>query len=73
MRYRVTFIPRARGPFADRVVAETPELPRFEGGAVILTQPLDLDERQPSVRPAFMAWPLDMMSAVVVDRLDDAQ
>lgn len=67
--YRVLLIPRERGPFAQIVTCETGALPQFQGGAVILTEPVDVDDTAQEP-PAFQAWPLDLISSVVVRRLE---
>lgn len=75
MRYRVTLIPRAPGPFSQAQRIETPALPQFQGGAVIITDPVDTDtddeEQGSGPGPAFMAWPLDMLGAIAVHRIPD--
>ena len=70
MTYRVQLLPRVRGPFSEIVTCETPALPQFRGGAVILTEPVDIDDGAVEP-PAFMAWPLDAIGAIVVRRLPE--
>jgi hypothetical protein len=71
IRYRITLLPRQRGPFAEHVVVESGAPPRFEGGAVIVTQPKEGHPGKPQLdrTPLYMAWPLDTVSAVIVDEL----
>lgn len=54
----------------SRGVVVDDEPPRYEGGAVIVTQPVDLDDTA-QTPPAEMAWPLDVIAAVVVHDLGD--
>lgn len=67
--YRIALLPRAHGPFAGGLTVESPSLPKFMGGAVIVTLPVDIDEG-PVKPPAFQAWPLDMLAGVVVDLVE---
>lgn len=73
-RFRVVLVPRS--PVQAKVIVETIELPKFQGGAVIVTQPIDVNPAGPGPHPgerppSFMVWPLDTVSAVLVDELPD--
>lgn len=79
-RYRITLLPRDRVPLGgvrqrgvlpEHVIVESGAPPRFEGGAVIVTMPREGDPRKPDLdrTPLYMAWPLDTVSAVIVDEL----
>lgn len=75
-RYRVTFMPRVPGPFSQPLYHETSELPRFEGGMVILMEPVEVDQDDDDVQPVpplYAAWPVDVLGAVIVRVLGDVQ
>jgi hypothetical protein len=74
-RFRVALVNRM--PVAPSILVETPALPRFEGGAVILTSPVEIEAehfgnfdmipgRPAGTPPAFQAWPLDSIGSVLI-------
>lgn len=73
MTYRITLLPRARGPFAETEQLLSPELPRFEGAVVVVSYPIDVKDPIEGPAPVQFAWPVDALAGVQVMLVDDEE
>lgn len=57
------------------VIIESPEMPKIESGVIIVKEPVDVPEPaySPPTPPAYMIWPLDLMTSVTINIIDKDQ
>jgi|KBSSwiStaDraftv2_1062776.scaffolds.fasta_scaffold02771_23 hypothetical protein len=71
MTYRITLLPRAIGPFAEKEDLLSPDLPRFEGSFVVVSYPIDVEDPVEGPAPVLFAWPVEALAGVQVMLVDD--